>query len=133
MKTKHNRKRSAKRQRIHDPVIDALAETYRRRGHVAHANPSQQKNFAVANMYPDVVVLTKSDQRPLLIVEVETEESVRASEAARQWVEYDQRYRAWVLAVPLDARALANVLIEEHELRHVRLVTWAIAFAGLRW
>ena len=86
MTTKHYRKRSAKQQRIHDLVIDALAENYRRRGYVAHANPNQQKNFAVAGMYPDVVVMAKSGERPLVVVEVETEESVRASEAERQWV-----------------------------------------------
>lgn len=132
MTTKHNPKRSAKQQRIRDLVIDALAENYRRRGYVAHANPNQQRNFAVTGMYPDVVVMARSGERPLVVVEVETEESVRASEAARQWVEYDARYRAWVLAVPLSVRAVAKVLIEQQELAHVRLVTWTIDFAGLR-
>jgi hypothetical protein len=132
MKTKQKRKRSVTQQRLHDVVIDALADDYRRRGYVVHANPNQQKNFAIEGRYPDVVVMAKAGQRPLIVVEVETAQSVSASEAARQWGEYDERYRAWILAVPANARAAAKVLVEEQELRHVRIVTWSIDFAGLR-
>ena len=125
-------KRSRTQQRIHDLVIAELAQHYSRRGYVVHANPNQQKNHAVAGMYPDVVVMAKSAARPLLVVEVETEDSVRESEAARQWIEYEKRYGAWVLAVPTHARRAAKALIEAHDLRNVRLVTWSIDFSGLR-
>lgn len=130
-KSKPRPHRRADQQRIHDLVIASLAEQYSRRGYLLHANPNQQKNHAFAGMYPDVVVMAKSSQRPLLVVEVETEDSVRDSEAALQWVEYDGRYGMWTLAVPAHVRRAAKALIEAHELQNVRLVTWSIDFAGL--
>lgn len=131
MAKRSSAKRSRTQQRIHDLVIAALALQYSRRGYVVHANPNQQKNHSFAGMYPDVVVMARSAKRPLLVVEVETEDSVRESEAARQWIEYDERYDAWVLAVPAHVRRTAKALIEQHDLRNVRLVTWSIDFIGL--
>lgn len=128
-----NRKsrRRADRQRIDDLVIAAMASQYSAKGYVVHTNPNQQKNQAIAGMYPDVVVMSKRSKRPKLVVEVETEDSVSESEAARQWIEYDQHYDARVLAVPAHAGAAAKSFIEDHDLRNVRLVTWSIDFGCL--
>lgn len=131
MAKRSSTKRRPAQQRIHDLVIAALAAQYDRRGYVVHANPNQQKNHSVAGMYPDLVVMSKSAKRPLLVVEVETEDSVRESEAANQWIEYDHRYDAWLLAVPAHVRRAVKALVDDHELRNVRIVTWSIDFAGL--
>lgn len=131
MKTHAPAKRRRSQQRIHDLVIAALASEYAARGYVVHTNPNQQKNRSIAGMYPDVVVMTKSLRRPRLVVEVETEDSVRAAEASRQWIEYDDRYGAWILAVPTHVRRNAKLLIERNDLRNVQLVTWSIDFTGL--
>jgi hypothetical protein len=116
---------------IHDLVIAALAREYALRGYTVHTNPSRTKAHAIAGLYPDVVVMTKSLRRPRLVIEVETEASVRASEASAQWSVYDDRYGAWILAVPTQVRRIAKLLVEQSELRGVQLVTWSIDFAGL--
>lgn len=116
---------------IHDLVIAALAAQYTARGYTVHTNPSRTKAHAIAGLYPDVVVMTKSLRRPRLVIEVETAESVRASEAAEQWIEYDDRYGTWILAVPTHVRRTAKLLLEQSELQNVQLVTWSIDFAGL--
>jgi hypothetical protein len=116
---------------IHDLVIAALAAQYAARGYTVHTNPNRSKHHAIAGRYPDVVVMTKSLRRPRLVIEVETAESVRASEAAKQWSEYDAHYGAWILAVPTHVRRTAKLLLERSDLRGVQLVTWSIDFAGL--
>src|SRR5262245_57939539 len=124
-------KRTRDAQRVHDHVIAALAREYERRGHRVFTNPGPVKSMGVDGQYPDVIVLRKRGQRMAYAIEVETEESVSETEAVGQWVQYDETFDRWYLAVPKTKRAAAAALIEDHELANVRLISWSFDFDAL--
>ncbi len=123
--------RSHDEQRLHDLVAVALAAQYQHLGHATFVNPGPQKRMAARGKYPDVVVMRKRGRSVLHVIEVETRSSVNRTESARQWVEYDELYHRWFLAVPLQSRRTARTLIAEHELQRVELITWSFDFNSL--
>lgn len=96
------RSRPPKEQRAHDKAIrDIVAAKYASSNdfHV-YINPGKQKNFPVERaLYPDIVLINKTNQRVQAIAEVETESSVNYQERL-QWLDYAKTRLPFYLFVP---------------------------------
>lgn len=95
--------RSEKQKIIHDKIIKASANTYKkRRGIWIHVNPGEEKNFAVLSndeeFYPDLVI-TDEENNLLIIEEIETDDSVNENEKS-QWIKYASFGIEFRLVVP---------------------------------
>lgn len=104
-------KRTELSQTEHDDLVALIAKkrfSYTD-GSVTYTNPNGEKNCAVDDQYPDIVVVKdKSVQR---IGEVETEETVTENEA-EQWKTYAALNKYFYLYVPKSKVADAKTIIK---------------------
>ena len=84
----------------HDKVIEASAETWRKKPeNVVHTNPSGQNNFSVnEDNFPDVVIVDSSNNLKA-VEEIETESSVTEEEKT-QWEKYASFGARFNLIIP---------------------------------
>lgn len=104
-------KRSELSQEEHDKLVSEIAKkrfSYKD-GSVTYANPNGEKNFAVDDQYPDIVVV--KDETVQTIGEVETEETITENEA-EQWETYATLNDYFYLYVPKTKVADAKTIIE---------------------
>jgi hypothetical protein len=87
-------------QRLHDKAIALIAEhEFDTQRFAVYTNPGSEHNYAVGDLWPDLVVVLRSDNSIQLIAEVETSESVTEQES-KQWLEYSNLGHPFVLHVP---------------------------------
>ncbi|GIW46468.1 MAG: hypothetical protein KatS3mg078_0345 [Deltaproteobacteria bacterium] len=97
--------RSKNEQLLHDWVIERLKEKYSRMYKEIHVNPGNEKNFEFKGHYPDAVFVNYG--QVILIVEVETQETINAEEA-QEWKELSELGVQLVLLVPRELQNLAR-------------------------
>jgi hypothetical protein len=69
--------RSEEEQTEHDLVIEAAVEQFAGSAkYLIHQNPGTEKNVAVAQQYPDIVITERGSTKVRLLIEVETTDSV---------------------------------------------------------
>ena len=122
--------RTAARQSAHDDAVMAAGHVYRASGRYVWLNPDGEKNKGWGGFIIDIIAATTSDPDKAWVVEVETDDSVSASEAQSQWVRYGDAYTSWCLAVPKGQEDAARRLIQEHYVRNCRIATWAKDITG---
>jgi len=116
--------RAAAKQSAHDDVVRAAGQVYRANGKRVWLNPDGEKNREWAGFFIDVIAAATSTPDRAWVVEVETDDSVCASEAESQWVKYGDAYTSWYVAVPKGQEEAARRLIQEHNVRNCRIATW---------
>lgn len=112
----------------HDTVIGNIEALYQHHGKQVWTNPGREQNYSCWERYIDVIVVDNVP-RPstVLVIEVETAESVSDDEACNQWRDYDQVYTGrWYLAVPAESKLKAQNLLREHGIQHCILATWSL-------
>jgi hypothetical protein len=116
--------RTAEEQSAHDDAVRAAGQVYRESGKRVWLNPDGEKNKGWAGFFIDVIAVATSTPDRAWVVEVETDDSVCASEAISQWVKYGDAYTSWYLAVPRGQEETARRLIQEHNVRNCRIASW---------
>ncbi|MHC4549903.1 MAG: hypothetical protein ACYTEZ_14110 [Planctomycetota bacterium] len=59
------------------------------------------------------------------MIEIETADSVSATEARNQWKDYDNAYATrWYLAVLVDSKDEAQRLLRDHNISNCSVITW---------
>jgi hypothetical protein len=122
--------REAAKQSAHDDAVRAAAHLYRASGKYVWLNPDGEKNKEWAGFFIDVIAAASSTPDRAWVLEVETDDSVCASEAESQWVKYGEAYTSWCLAVPVGFEELARRLVQEHKVRNCGVVSWVKDPAG---
>lgn len=122
--------RIAASQSAHDEAVRAAGEIYRDRGRHVWLNPDGEKNKEWGGFFADVIAAATPGSDPTWVVEVETEDSVSASEAKSQWAKYGDAYPSWCLAVPISQEETARRLIREHGVEHCTVILWEKAPTG---
>lgn len=103
---------------------------YRASGKYVWLNPDGEKNKQWAGFFIDVIAAASSTPDRAWVVEIETDDSVCASEAESQWVRYGEAYTSWCLAVPAGQEEVARRLIREHSVRNCSIASWVKDAAG---
>ena len=104
-------KRKELTQKEHDKLVSEIAKrrfSYND-GSITYVNPNGEKNFAVDDQYPDIVVAM--DESVQTIGEVETEETVTEDEA-EQWKTYARLNDYFYLYIPKSKVADAKTIIK---------------------
>ena len=116
--------RMSQRQSEHDGAVRAAQLIYSAGGRYAWINPDGERNKHWAGRYIDVIAVAALDADEAWVVEIETTDSVTDTEASKQWVDYNNAYSHWYLAVPQESRARADELVTRYGLNHCKVVTW---------
>lgn len=116
--------KTEERQEIHDKWVQRIAKIRFNFPNDDHPNwetytNHPDKTWAIENeegeeIYPDIVVVDSEDEKPVMIGEVETEDSV-TEEEAEQWREYSEAVQPLFLYVPEGYCADAKERAEEAE------------------
>jgi len=117
--------RVASNQSIHDDTARAVGRVYRESGKRVWLNLDGEKNKEWSGFFIDVIAVATTTPDKAWVVEIETEDSVCASEAESQWARYGDAYTSWCLAVPGGQEEAALRLIQEHSVRNCRVASWA--------
>ncbi len=101
-------------QNIHDQVIQIASDNLRRTGsYTVYINPNGQHNTRIGELYPDIILTPPNSTNVQFIIEVETSDSVNASEATNQWKAYSTLGGTFYLLVPQASRALAESICRQ--------------------
>jgi len=118
--------RSYRIQAIHDRVITVAADNLvRGRQFNVYRNPGQQLNTRIGVLYPDIILTPTNSNNVQFIIEVETSDTVNASEALSQWKSYSNLGGIFYLLVPQASRILAENICRQHGIR-ARFGTYSI-------
>jgi len=110
-------------QSVHDARVRGLMGIYTGKGYTAWCNPDGEKNKALNNRYPDVIVKMKNEDS-YYVFEVETDDSVTQAEAEGQWKDYSGAFQHWYLAVPAGQEETAQELLADNGITNCTVVTW---------
>ena len=120
--------RSYRLQAIHDRVISVAADNLvRGRKFKVYRNPGQELNTRIGNLYPDIILTPPTSNNIQFIIEVETSDTVNASEAISQWKSYSNLGGTFYLLVPQESRVLAGNICRQYGIR-ARFGTYSIDF-----
>lgn len=117
-------RRTTARQLLHDDAVMAAAQVYRERGRYVWLNPDGEKNAELEGCYVDVIASATPGREKAWVVEFETDDSVRESEAASQWVKYGEAFPSWHLAVPVGQFEAARKLVLQYGVSHCSVIMW---------
>jgi len=113
--------RPIREQLEHDRIIRQLQARWRRRHAVAINIGSQQTTSVHSgnkNLFPDLVLTsTEGGNRPQIIIEVETAESINTLEAMSQWVYFSRVRCPFYLYVPVGLADTARRLCAENKIK----------------
>jgi len=110
-------KREILEQNLHDKAVADIAKerfSYND-GTKTYTNPGTEKNYAVNNFYPDIVIV--KDASVIAIGEVETESTVTPEPAEEQWKPYGLKITYFHLYVPYVKVSEAKKIIREKQIR----------------
>jgi hypothetical protein len=122
--------RTAVTQSTHDDVVRATGQVYRLSGRRVWLNPDGEKNKEWSGFFIDVIAMAPTIPDKAWVVEIETDDSVCASEAGSQWVRYGTAFTSWCLVVPKGREEAAEQLLHEHNVRNCRIASWEKDAAG---
>ena len=106
--------RNSYSQNLHDRVVQTAVNQLDRTNHDVYSNPGLQKNNAIGDNYPDIIITTKGDRTVQFIIEVETSESVTIFEATSQWKKYANEIKtSFYILVPFAQKNLAISLCKQ--------------------
>ena len=95
---------------LHDRVIHAAKSRLDSGNYDIYTNPGTQKNNGIGDNYPDIILTKKGDLTVQFIIEVETSDSINATEA-QQWKKYATEIKAsFYILVPIRAKHQAVTL-----------------------
>lgn len=104
-------------QSLHDNVIQAAYNNLDKINYDVYINLGQQKNTAVNNQYPDIIITPHNSRNVRWIIEVETTDSVTQFEALSQWIEYSKLGGIFYLLVPTASRNLAEQICIQNNIK----------------
>jgi len=109
--------REPSEQETHDKAIaDIVKERFSYTdGTKTFINPSIEKNYAVDNLFPDIVAV--KDASVVAIGEVETESTVSLQHAEEQWKQYGLKVEYFYLYVPKEKVSEAQEIIRQKQIR----------------
>ena len=118
--------RNSQSQSFHDQVIQIAADNLRRTGNfIVYTNPDGQHNTKIGELYPDIILTPQNSNTVQFIIEVETADSVNASEAINQWKSYSTLGVTFYLLIPSSSRALAESICRQYGIQ-VKFATFWI-------
>lgn len=100
---------------LHDLVVEASANTYRKRGVETHKNTSTGQNKEVGGYYPDVIAV-RENNKPI-IEEIETRESITESSSLGKWAQYSKLGYRFILVVPKGFAETTKTLLNENNIQ----------------
>ena len=115
-------RRNKENQLIHDWVIEKTTEIFLEELNVVvYMNQDLEKIRTIKGKYPDIVVYkTKKDDdnnKPKIIAEIETTDTIDKYEAEKQWVPYAElSVPIFYLFVPKERLSEAQELIEDFDI-----------------
>ncbi len=119
--------RTKDEQFLHDWVIRKIKERWAREYKEVHINPGDERNYAVAGLYPDVVFVNYG--QVVMVVEVETPSTVSETEV-EEWKSLSDLGARLVVAVPKELQARARELCWNHGLAaKVKVGSYSVEFA----
>jgi hypothetical protein len=84
-----------------------------------------EKNKEWSGRYIEVTAAKSRDADRAWVIEIETADSVSATEARNQWKDYDNAYATrWYLAVLVDSKDEAQRLLRDHNISNCSVITW---------
>ncbi|MCQ2211781.1 MAG: hypothetical protein MJZ34_15985 [Paludibacteraceae bacterium] len=118
--------RSIEKQTIHDRVVNQIGNYLNQQKFDIYVNPGQEKNAGIGDNFPDVILTDKGTTKVRFILEVETEDSVTAEEANKQWKTYSTTINATLyLVIPEKSEKRAKELCQQVGI-NVRYITYII-------
>jgi hypothetical protein len=129
--------RPVREQLEHDRVIRLLQQRWRRKYQVG-INLGNETTAAVvqgdSTVYPDVVLTpTGRPNKPEIVVEVETGESVNNLEAMAEWTRLSQLKAAFHLYIPAGSMERARRLCTEHNVEVAEICTYHMVGDQMRF
>jgi len=101
--------RNPNSQIYHDQVLKIAADELNRTGkYTVYQNPGNEHKTRIGELYPDIILTPKESNTVQFIIEVETHDSINASEAINQWKAYSTLGGTFYLLVPRESRPLAE-------------------------
>ena len=129
--------RPVREQLEHDRVIRLLQQRWRRKYQVGINLGSDQAASLVlgdSTIYPDVVLAPNGrPNKPEIVVEVETGESVNHLEAMAQWARMAQAKAAFHLYIPAGSMERARRLCTEHTIDVAEIWTYHLVGDQMRF
>ena len=117
--------RNALNQGSHDEVIQIASDNLRRTGnYTVYVNPGNAHNTRIGELYPDIILTPQSSNTVQFIIEVETSDSITASEAINQWKAYSTLGGTFYLLVPRTSRALAESICRQYGIQVKFATSW---------
>ena len=108
----------------HNGAVYALQDIFQRAGRVVWVNPGSEKNKEWSGRYIDVIV--QHQAQSAWVIEIETKESITEDEAKQQWVDYASVYQNWYLAVPINSKSKAELLLNEFGIDNCSVLAWRL-------
>jgi len=129
--------RPVREQLEHDRVIRLLQQRWRRK-YLVTINQGSETTAAVVHgestLYPDVVLAPAGrPNKPVIVVEVETGESVNNLEAMAQWARLAQLKAAFYLFIPAGSVERARRLCTEHNIPVAEIWTYHLVGDQMRF
>jgi hypothetical protein len=129
--------RPVREQLEHDRVIRLLQQRWRRKYQVSINQGSETTASIVqgdSTLYPDVVLApTSRPNKPEIVVEVETGESVNNLEAMAQWARLARLKAAFHLYIPAGSMERARRLCTEHNIAVAEIWTYHLVGDQMRF
>lgn len=116
--------RSAQNQSFHDQVVRIAASYLDKNKYTIYLNPNGEKNTKIGDQYPDIIVTKKGDNKALFIIEVETQDSVTATEATSQWSAFQNLGGTFYILIPKDSLNAAKLLCQTHGIKSKFATYW---------
>lgn len=115
---------------LHDDIIYKIVNVLNTKDYDIYTNPGQEKNVGISHNYPDVIMTEKNQNTVKFILEVETTESIKLSEAESQWKRYANEIKAtFYIVVPESEANLAKMLCQKIGI-NARFATYSVDMSG---
>jgi NAD-dependent dihydropyrimidine dehydrogenase PreA subunit len=96
----------------------------RLRTHVNLPSPSMALEFSGEKVWPDILVVTQPSNKPAMVVQVETRETVTREQALYVWSRLENEQAPLDLYVPVGLAARAKDYARAAGIKHIRFRTW---------
>lgn len=110
----------------HDAVMYALQRRFQRDGRPARINPRNTKQYKLNGYYPDIIV-GDENTGPLLVIEVETAETVGTNDSITQWLSYAAAYGSrniWLALPELYSHVPKELSGVYQQFKDFGVITW---------
>jgi len=94
------------------------------RTHVNLPSPAMALEFSGEKVYPDIVVVAGPGNKPAMVVQVETRETLTREQAMYVWSRLENEQAPLDIYVPAGLAARAKDYARSAGIKHVRFRTW---------